>query len=122
VSGPASRIRRADAFVPQSVLACHRVPRVSCQISCELRDGLCTLLTLLWRSRHGTNADGAYDGRALQDACSDGYRARTHAATTMPIRGRPAMDTNDPGDRQCGDPATQSQDYGLKAKSFAPAT
>jgi hypothetical protein len=31
VSGRAPRIRRSDAFVSQGVLACHRVPRVSCQ-------------------------------------------------------------------------------------------
>ena len=35
VSGLASRIRRSDAVVPQSVLTCHRLPRVSCQISCQ---------------------------------------------------------------------------------------
>jgi hypothetical protein len=34
VSGRATRIRRYDALVTQSVLACHRLPRVSCQISC----------------------------------------------------------------------------------------
>jgi hypothetical protein len=35
VSGRASRIRRSDALVSQSVLACHRLPRLSCQISCQ---------------------------------------------------------------------------------------
>src|SRR5260370_12568960 len=35
VSGRATRIRRSDAFVSQSVLAVHRLPRVSCQISCQ---------------------------------------------------------------------------------------
>ena len=35
VSGRALRIRRSDAFVSQSVLECHRLPRVSCQISCQ---------------------------------------------------------------------------------------
>jgi hypothetical protein len=32
-----SRTRWSDAFVPQSVLACHRLPWVSCQISCQSR-------------------------------------------------------------------------------------
>jgi hypothetical protein len=35
LSGSASRIRRSDAIVSQSVLACHRLPWVSCQISCQ---------------------------------------------------------------------------------------
>ena len=34
--GRAWRIRRYDAFVSRSVLACHRLPRVSCHISCQL--------------------------------------------------------------------------------------
>jgi hypothetical protein len=36
-SGRAARIRRSDAFVPQRVLACHRLPWVSCHISCQIR-------------------------------------------------------------------------------------
>ncbi len=36
VSGRASRIWRSDAFVPRSVLACHRLPRVRCQLSCQM--------------------------------------------------------------------------------------
>ena len=35
VSRRASRTRRSDAFVPQSVLECHRLPSVSCHISCH---------------------------------------------------------------------------------------
>jgi hypothetical protein len=31
------RIRRSDAFPSQSVLARHRLPQLSCQISCQLR-------------------------------------------------------------------------------------
>jgi hypothetical protein len=35
LSGRATRIRRSDAFVPQSVLPRHRLSRVGCQISCQ---------------------------------------------------------------------------------------
>jgi hypothetical protein len=35
-----SRTRSSDALVPPSVLACHRSPRLSCQISCQTRDGV----------------------------------------------------------------------------------
>jgi hypothetical protein len=35
VPGRDSRIRWSDPFVSQSVLTCHRLPRLSCQISCQ---------------------------------------------------------------------------------------
>jgi hypothetical protein len=38
VSRHVSRTRRCDAFVSQSVLACHKASWLSCQISCPLPD------------------------------------------------------------------------------------
>ena len=35
VPGRASRTWRSDAFLSQSVVACHGVPRVRCQLSCQ---------------------------------------------------------------------------------------